>query len=418
MVAHEDDSILFQDPEISREIAAGRCVQTVFVTAGDAGDGSSYWLAREAGARAAYAELMSVPDSWTQTDAGVAGHPIPVFVSTAQPGVSLAFMRLPDGNENGAGYSSTGNRSLEKLWRGSVSSLSAVDGSSTYARSDLISVLGTLLSSAGADRVVTQDFVGTFGDGDHSDHHATAYFTRSASRQYAAPHLLVAFQDYGIANLPANLPSSESTAKENTFFAYAPDDVHVCQTESACQTTPYSAWWQREYLAGAEFSDFAPGSGEPGTTVTLSGSGFTDASGVSFNGVPASFTVDSDTSLTAQVPVGAVTGFVERDDDTGYGYEPATLHGSRRARLEYGGGGDRDRVERERRYGSAGGEGGGREHRRLQHRRLHARVGECGAEGGCVVEPAVGEPCEAGLDHPLRSAERERPDHRRLDQLQ
>ena len=86
--------------------------------------------------------------------------------------------------------------------------------------------------------------------------------------------------------------------------------MHVCQTESACQTTPYSAWWQREYLAGAEFSDFAPGSGEPGTTVTLSGSGFTDASGVSFNGVPASFTVDSDTSLTAQVPVGAVTGFV------------------------------------------------------------------------------------------------------------
>jgi hypothetical protein len=310
VVAHEDDSILFHDPELSREIAAGRCVQTVFVTAGDAGEGSSYWLGREAGARAAYAELMNVADSWTQTDAGVAGHSIPVFVSTAQPRVSLAFMRLPDGNADGSGFFSTGNRSLQKLWLGSASSLSAVDGSSTYVRSDLISVLGTLFASASADRVLTQDFVGTFGDGDHSDHHATAYFTRSASRQYATPHLLMAFQDDGIMNLPANLSSADSTAKENTFFAYAPDDLHVCQTESACQTTHYPAWWQRQYLAGAEFSDLAPGSGQPGTTVTLSGSGFTGASGVSFNGVPASFTVVSDTSITAQVPAGAVTGLV------------------------------------------------------------------------------------------------------------
>ncbi|HEU5373453.1 MAG TPA: PIG-L family deacetylase, partial [Gaiellaceae bacterium] len=310
-VAHEDDSILFHDPQIPREIAAGRCVRTVFLTAGDAGLGSSYWLGREAGVRAAYAEMMNVSNTWSKSDAGVAGHPIPLFASTATPRVSLAFMRLPDGNKDGSGFSATGNRSLQKLWLGSVPSLTALDGTSSYTRSDLISVLRTLMISAGADRVLTQDFVGPFGDSDHSDHHATAYFTRTASRQYTTPHLLVGFQDYGIMNLPENLSSSDSQAKEATWFAYAPDDPNVCQTESSCQASVNVAdWWHREYTAGAEFSGFSPTSGQPGTTVTLAGSGFTGATGVSFNGLPASFTVISDTSITARVPAGATTGFV------------------------------------------------------------------------------------------------------------
>ena len=44
---------------------------------------------------------------------------------------------------------------------------------------------------------------------------------------------------------------------------------------------------------------------------TISGSGFTDVTGVSFNGTPASiFAVDSDTSITVTVPSGATTGLV------------------------------------------------------------------------------------------------------------
>ena len=48
---------------------------------------------------------------------------------------------------------------------------------------------------------------------------------------------------------------------------------------------------------------FSPGSGPGGTTVTITGANFTGASGVTFNGVPASsFTVNSATSITATVP--------------------------------------------------------------------------------------------------------------------
>jgi DNA/RNA endonuclease G (NUC1) len=53
---------------------------------------------------------------------------------------------------------------------------------------------------------------------------------------------------------------------------------------------------------------FSPGSGAVGTGVTLTGTGFTSASTVAFNGTSASFTVNSGTTITATVPSGATTG--------------------------------------------------------------------------------------------------------------
>jgi len=54
---------------------------------------------------------------------------------------------------------------------------------------------------------------------------------------------------------------------------------------------------------------FSPTSGPVGTQVTITGSGFTGASKVTFGGVKATtYTVDSGTQITAIVPAGAVTG--------------------------------------------------------------------------------------------------------------
>jgi streptogramin lyase len=53
---------------------------------------------------------------------------------------------------------------------------------------------------------------------------------------------------------------------------------------------------------------FAPVSGPVGTTVTITGSMFTGATSVTFNGVSASFTSNADSKITATVPTGATTG--------------------------------------------------------------------------------------------------------------
>src|SRR4029450_9090472 len=57
-------------------------------------------------------------------------------------------------------------------------------------------------------------------------------------------------------------------------------------------------------------SSFTPDSGMVGDLVTISGTDFTGASDVSFNGTSALFNVDLDTQITATVPGGATTGTI------------------------------------------------------------------------------------------------------------
>ena len=58
-------------------------------------------------------------------------------------------------------------------------------------------------------------------------------------------------------------------------------------------------------------SSFSPTSGVVGTSVTITGTNFTNASAVGFNGTGAAYTVNSATGVTATVPSGATTGTVK-----------------------------------------------------------------------------------------------------------
>src|SRR5207244_3900809 len=55
---------------------------------------------------------------------------------------------------------------------------------------------------------------------------------------------------------------------------------------------------------------FSPPSGAVGASVTITGTAFTGATAVKFNGTTASFTVNSATQITATVPAGATTGTI------------------------------------------------------------------------------------------------------------
>lgn len=66
-------------------------------------------------------------------------------------------------------------------------------------------------------------------------------------------------------------------------------------------------------------TSFSPGNGGVGTSVTITGTKFHDATSVKFNGVSASFSVVSDTSITATVPSGATTGPISVGNQNGTG---------------------------------------------------------------------------------------------------
>ncbi len=290
-VAHEDDSLLFLSPDLIHAINNGRCVRTVFFTAGDAGMGQSYWSSREQGVEAAYAQMAGVPDTWTQADAGIAGHPMPVMTLSGQPNISLVFMRLPDGNIDGSGFASTGYVSLQKLYTGTIPQMTAVDGSSSYTLKSLNATVSSLITSFKPDTIWTQDYAGTYGDGDHSDHHTVAYITREASREWTTTtHTLTGYMDYTTLGKAANVTGSDLTAKENAWFAYTPFDSQVCGSASTCQNTNYWSWLSAEYTVGTETD--GPGQTypptahagpdqtvQPGATTQLDGSASTDPGG-------------------------------------------------------------------------------------------------------------------------------------------
>lgn len=61
----------------------------------------------------------------------------------------------------------------------------------------------------------------------------------------------------------------------------------------------------------APFVETRPTIGKVGEAVTILGYKLTGATGVTFNGIPASFTVDASTEITTTVPAGATTGKVQ-----------------------------------------------------------------------------------------------------------
>ena len=113
-------------------------------------------------------------------------------------------------------------------------------------------------------------------------------------------------QTVTIAGLPAGISSGDvytenrSVNVSNGSFSdtFGQWGVHVYHfTTAGGGTTPAPA-----------LTAFAPTSGSAGTSVTITGSDLTGATAVRFNGTTASFSVSSDTQISATVPAGAATG--------------------------------------------------------------------------------------------------------------
>ena len=163
IVAHEDDDLLFMNPDLMHEIAAGYCVRSVYLTAGDAGQGEYYWLNREQGSEAAYDTMLgiSLNTVWVERIVELSNHE---FISVANPKgnttLSLIFIHLPDGNLNGQGFKSSGYESLAKLYSGSISTINSVDHQSYYTAAQLTAALSSLMIVYRATEINTQsDFV-------------------------------------------------------------------------------------------------------------------------------------------------------------------------------------------------------------------------------------------------------------------
>ena len=97
VIAHQDDSLLFQSPDLLHAVHGGGCVTTVVTTAGDDGGGQSYWSSRDSGLLAALAKMAGVSNSWTSATVQVDGHSVNRRTLIPDPNLVVNFLRFPDG---------------------------------------------------------------------------------------------------------------------------------------------------------------------------------------------------------------------------------------------------------------------------------------------------------------------------------
>ena len=255
IVAHQDDDLLFQSPDLLHDIKAGDCVRTIYLTAGDAGLNSYYWLSREHGSEVAYSSMAGASDEvWVQRIIKLTDKQfITIATPVHNPKLSLIFFHLPDGNVNGSGFSASNNQSLEKLLNGTIPAIQSVDGQSTYTTVELTAGLTTLMQHYKPAAIRTQNthrYVSGRSNPDHSDHITTGKFAELAYAR-SANHASVSisyYTGYPVSNYPANVSVDDASQKELTFLNYAQYDGNVCHTVTACDATSnYHAYFYRQY---------------------------------------------------------------------------------------------------------------------------------------------------------------------------
>jgi len=97
------------------------------------------------------------------------------------------------------------------------------------------------------------------------------------------------------SDISAHVPSGATTG---TIAVTTPNGTGTSSTSFNVTTT-----------SSPNVTSFTPTSGPVGTNVTITGTGFTGATSVTFGGTPSvNYTVNSDTSINANVPGGAATG--------------------------------------------------------------------------------------------------------------
>jgi LmbE family N-acetylglucosaminyl deacetylase len=259
VVAHQDDDILFMNPDLQNSLRAGVPSVTVFLTAGESNDPNpaAYIAGRQAGAKAAYAKMLRVPDTWHAEPLTIAGVTVELYRLAERPEIQLIFVNLP---ENANPQYKGGPGALTRMWRDAdvrertlVPSGGVVSQPSELDHAGLVRLLVDLFARFRPTTIRTQDAqpdrrysAGWAPLRDHPDHVMAARFTGEAARVYrtrgASPRaILVNFRDYNIEEAPVNLGEAQQQEKLETFAEYGKHDPKVFYTGS------YDAWPRRQY---------------------------------------------------------------------------------------------------------------------------------------------------------------------------
>jgi LmbE family N-acetylglucosaminyl deacetylase len=265
--AHEDDDLLFMNPDIADAIADDHQVTVAYTTAGDLGDAASdaYWIDRERGELQAYTYMLTgesapaydgdhaaIAAGWTASLVQLAGM---TAVQYERDHVTLVFLRLSDFQEQCLWEQHGGCSSLNTLpappylaiTRACPGNADACPAGTAVAqqqvtRDQLIDALAELMVRSGAQTVGALDatdlHVDALGEAassgdeagyfDHWDHVFSARFAlEAAMRVPAAPPAVRLYRGYTLHRADVDLADDVARAKQEAFARYAMFDTSI-----------------------------------------------------------------------------------------------------------------------------------------------------------------------------------------------
>ncbi|MDB4962338.1 MAG: Rhs family protein [Myxococcales bacterium] len=247
IVAHQDDDLLFMQPDLA-DVADRRAGLTnVYVTAGDGGGGLETAAKRYRGLQEAYAEAAGVTSTWTCGVIELAGHAADHCRLAGAP-ISLVFLGYPDGGKEGEKPDS-----LLHLFDGSVTNVETIARSPAhYDQAGLIATVAETIRITEPSTIRTLEVSATHGR-DHADHMIAGALTVLAAAQHGYTGELLAFRGYAIENEPENVSGALYARSANNLAHYeaCATGCGACGTACAIDTQPaHAIWLHRRYAVG------------------------------------------------------------------------------------------------------------------------------------------------------------------------
>jgi LmbE family N-acetylglucosaminyl deacetylase len=242
IVAHQDDDLLFMQPDVLEAVQRGNGVVNVYVTAGNNTKGADYADDRYSGLMSAYAQVTAQHDwfcGWLSID----GH----FVEHCRlhgANLSLVFLAYPDG-----GLDQILPNALLRLWEGTITGADTVAHRvSHYDQSGLIETLGAIIADVQPRTIRTLEIAATHGR-DHEDHMIAGALTVLAAAQVGSDADILSYRGYNIESEPANTlePVFQRSATIVEYYDACATGCASCGGACSSIEDAHVTWLHRRY---------------------------------------------------------------------------------------------------------------------------------------------------------------------------
>ena len=242
IVAHQDDDLLFMQPDLIEALRHGGGVTIAYVTAGNDNHDFAYSQKRYDGVMSAYSAASGASGwqcGWIELSGHAAEH---CRLEAAK--LSLVFLGYPDGGKQGQFATS-----LLALWSGKITGADTIaPRTAHYDREGLVATLAAVIATTQPRTIRTLEVAANHGT-DHSDHMIVGALAVLAKASAGAQAELLSYRGYDISAEPGD-GFPPITAIANDAFAHysaCTDGCAACGEACATFSATYAGYLQRHY---------------------------------------------------------------------------------------------------------------------------------------------------------------------------